>query len=427
MLGPWLTDPYPRAYPNEMSRKTRVILGLLLLSLAGGVPLVKATLYVPPPPPPSPPTFEQAASQRVTHRLPINSGDTMDQILAQAGVDAFSRQDILNTFGKTYDVRKLRAGKDLSLTQFVHTGEVDSLEYTVDPDHKVVLTREESSMLAQLVEIPGVIRETSVCATLDGSLFLTMERAGESPELAIRMAQIFEFDIDFYRDPQPGDQFCLLVEKKIYENGQPPTYKRILAAKYDNAGAKYDAFLFGADGAYYSADGRSLKSAFLRSPLEFDARVSSSFSASRLHPVLHTRRAHLGTDYAAPTGTPVRSVAAGRVVFSGLSGGSGNLITIEHNDGYRSQYLHLSRRLVRAGQRVTQGDRIGLVGSTGLATGPHLDMRISRNGKYMDWERMRSPRTVTLGAAQKQAFLAERDRLVAAMERSGGVETAAVR
>jgi murein DD-endopeptidase MepM/ murein hydrolase activator NlpD len=169
-----------------------------------------------------------------------------------------------------------------------------------------------------------------------------------------------------------------------------------------------------------------LKSAFLRSPLEFDARISSRFSPNRLHPVLHVNRAHLGTDYAAPTGTPVRSVASGRVVFSALSGGSGNLITIEHNDGYRSQYLHLSRRLVKVGQRVAQGDRIGLVGSTGLATGPHLDMRISRNGKYMDWEKMRSPRTVSLNAAQKAQFLEERDRLVAMMERSGSIETAAL-
>jgi murein DD-endopeptidase MepM/ murein hydrolase activator NlpD len=293
----------------------------------------------------------------------------------------------------------------------------------------VVLTRDESSMLAQLVEIPGVVRETNVCATLKGSLFLTMERAGESPELAMRMAQIFEFDIDFYRDPQPGDRFCLLVEKKVYDNGQPPTYRRILAAKYDNAGSKHDAFLFGEHRAYYSAGGRSLKSAFLRSPLEFDARVSSGFSYNRMHPILHTRGTHLGTDYAAPTGTPVRAVASGRVVFSALSGDSGNLITIEHTDGYRTQYLHLSRRVVEAGQHVAQGDRIGLVGMTGLATGPHLDMRISHNGKYMDWERMRSPRTVSLSAAQKQAFQAERDRLVAAMDHGpgGGVETAAVR
>ena len=119
---------------------------------------------------------------------------------------------------------------------------------------------------------------------------------------------------------------------------------------------------------------------------------------------------------AAPTGTPVRAVASGRVSFSGYSGGNGNLITIEHQDGYRTQYLHLSRRLVRNGQRVEQGTRIGLVGSTGLATGPHLDIRISRNGTYMDWERMRAPRTITLNAQQKELFNTERDRMAAMMD-----------
>jgi len=407
----------------------RLFLGLLVVLLAAGVPLVRAALFVPPPPPPSPPSFEEASHQRTTFRLPIQSGDTLDEILATAGVDVNSRQEVLSAFADAYDVRKVRAGRDLLLTRYVQSGQVDSLEYVTDPDHEVVLTREEGTLVGQLAEIPGVVRETSVCATLDGSLFLTMDRAGESPELAIRMAQIFEFDIDFYTDPQPGDEFCLLVEKKTYDNGQAPTYRRILAAKYNNAGTQYDAFLFGEDRAYYSGDGRSLKSAFLRSPLEFDARVSSHFSTNRLHPVLGVHRAHLGTDYAAPTGTPVRSVASGRVIFSGLSGGSGNLITVEHNDGYRSQYLHLSQRLVKVGQRVAQGDRIGLVGATGLATGPHLDMRISRNGKYMDWEHMRSPRTISLTAGQKKAFQVERDRMLAAMDAGShnGVETAAVR
>lgn len=396
-----------------------MILGLPLLAVAGSVPLLRAALFIPPPPPPRPPSFEEAQAQRATYRLTLKPGDTLDSVLAEAGVDVLSRQDLVAAFASAYPLRKVRAGRELLLTRWVQSGEIDSLEYIAGADHKVVLARGDRTVAGRLVEIPGVVRETSVCGTLAGSLFESMERAGESPELAIRMAQIFEFDIDFYRDPQPGDRFCLLVEKKTYDNGQPPTYRRILAARYDNAGAKYDAFLFGEDGAYYSSDGRSLKSAFLRSPLEFDARVSSHFSRSRLHPVLHVRRAHLGTDYAAPAGTPVRAVAAGRVVFSGDSGGSGNLVTIQHRDGYQTQYLHLSRRLVSAGQRVVQGQRIGLVGSTGLATGPHLDMRISRNGKYLDWERMRSPRTVSLSAAQKRLFDAERSRLLQAMDRSG--------
>jgi len=144
--------------------------------------------------------------------------------------------------------------------------------------------------------------------------------------------------------------------------------------------------------------------------------VSSHFSTSRLHPVLHTVRAHYGTDYAAPTGTPVRAVAAGKVMGAGMSGGSGNMVTIRHDGGLQTQYLHLSRILVRAGQQIEQGARIGLVGSTGLATGPHLDIRISRNGSYLNWEKMRSPRTVSLSGAAKDEFAVERDRMLALMD-----------
>jgi murein DD-endopeptidase MepM/ murein hydrolase activator NlpD len=254
---------------------------------------------------------------------------------------------------------------------------------------------------------------------MQDSLFQSMERAGEQPELAIRVAEIFAWDLDFYTDPREGDEFCVLVEKKEYENGQPPAYRRVLAARYNNAGKRYDAFLFSdADGRpqYFSRDGRSLQSAFLRSPMKFEARVSSRFSPRRFHPVLKIYRPHLGTDYAAPAGTPVQAVAAGRVTFSGYSGGSGNLIRIRHAGGYESQYLHLSRRFVRSGQRVEQGQRIGLVGATGLATGPHLDFRLRRNGRYVDFERFQPPRATRITAEQSGAFIAARDEFLAVME-----------
>ena len=159
---------------------------------------------------------------------------------------------------------------------------------------------------------------------MEGSLFASIEQAGEKPELlAIRMAEIFAWDIDFYTDPRQGDQFCLLVEKKVYVNGQEPTYKRILSAKYVNSGTPFYAYLFpDKDGKdqYYSGDGKSLQSAFLRSPLKFEARVSSRFSHSRFHPVLKIHRPHLGTDYAAPRGSPVQAVASGRISFLRLLG-----------------------------------------------------------------------------------------------------------
>lgn len=387
------------------------------------VPYLTGALYVPPPPaPPAVPAYEEP--RQVTEHLAIQDGDTMDEILVAAGLDQATRAEIVGAFNHAYDIRKVRAGRELVLTRWAKTGEVASLEYTVDADHQVRLFRDNGVSEAEVVEIPGEVRAVPVCATLEGSLAATMDRAGESFLLAMMMADVLAFDIDFYRDPQLGDDFCLLVEKKFYQNGQAPTYRRILGARYNNSGRVSDAYYFSSNedgkGAYFGGKGESLKSAFLRSPLEFDARVSSHFSSSRLHPVLHTVRAHNGTDYAAPTGTPVRSVAAGKVVGAGMSGGSGNMVTIRHDGGLQTQYLHLSRILVHVGQQVEQATRIGLVGQTGLATGPHLDIRISRNGSYMNWEKMRSPRTESLAGGVKEKFLQQRDRMLAQMNQAVG-------
>jgi murein DD-endopeptidase MepM/ murein hydrolase activator NlpD len=359
----------------------------------------------------------EPAPQLVTETMSIGRGDTLDELLLRAGLDVADRLDMIDAVQKTFDVKKFRAGQELTLLRNT-VGDLLSIEYKVDSDRKLQLERAEDGARATIVEIPFTLRTVPVCASLDGSLFLTIQNVGEDPDLAVLMAEIFSFDIDFYRDPRPGDQFCLLVEKKEYENGQAPRYGRILSAEYINRGTRYDAYLFpDPDGkeVYYSGDGRALQAAFLRSPLAFSARVSSHFSPHRLHPVLNTVRPHWGTDYAAPTGTPVRAVGAGTVVFSALSGGSGNLITIRHPNGYETQYLHLSRRLVKKGQKVAQGERIGLVGSTGLATGPHLDLRIRRNGKYLNWERLRLPRVASIQDSRRAAFEAERNRMQAQM------------
>ena len=182
------------------------------------------------------------------------------------------------------------------------------------------------------------------------------------------MAEIFAWSPDFYRDPREGDEFCMLVEKKEYTDGQPLTYRRILAAK-------------------------------------FYSRVSSHFSHRWLHPVLKTHRPHYGTDYAAPVGTPVHTLAAGRVFFSGRSGGGGNVVKIKHADGFETQYRHLSRRLVQSGQRVEQGQWIGLVGAAGLATGPHLDLRVRKAGKFVNFRRPTLPSVSRISAEQSETFL----------------------
>jgi len=343
---------------------------------------------------------------------------SLEALLIRAGIEQPARFQAITAIRKAFDVKKFRAGRKLTLTRTA-SGELEALDYLIDADRQLRLSRSAESFTAAVVDVPGVIGRVTVRGTLRGSLFDSMTRAGERPELAIRMAEIFAWRLDFYKDPRPGDTFCLLVEKKYYANGTPPTYQRILAAEYNNAGTVYDAYLFpGPDGKpyYYSRDGSSLQSAFLRSPLKFSARVSSHFSYRRLHPILKVYRPHYGTDYAAPTGTPVYSVADGRVVFSGRSGGGGNVIKIRHANGFMTEYLHLSRRLVRVGQRVKQGQRIGLVGSTGLATGPHLDFRLLQHGRFKNFERLRLPPASKISPQQLPAFAAVRDRYRTQME-----------
>ncbi len=375
-------------------------------------PVPQPDLLQPPPSVPVPELVPEVVS--------IRRGDTLGSLLERAAVSPEDRAGWIAAARKKFDLRKLRVGSQLTLLR-TDEGFLESLEYVIDRDHKLLLARFEGTLVAQIAEIPGVIRPDAVCGTLEGSLFESIAQTGERPELALQLAEIFAWDLDFYRDPRAGDAFCILVEKKLYDGGGPAVYRKILAAQYNNAGKTYDAYLFpDEDGEprYFSADGQSLQSSFLRSPLEFDARVSSQFSRRRFHPILQDYRPHWGTDYAAPAGTPVRAVAAGRVVFSGYSGGSGNLISIQHANGFETQYLHLSRRLARKGDRVTQGQNIGLVGATGLATGPHLDLRVRKNGRYLDFETLKPTRESTLTAEQFDSFDATRNRFLALMANS---------
>jgi murein DD-endopeptidase MepM/ murein hydrolase activator NlpD len=193
-------------------------------------------------------------------------------------------------------------------------------------------------------------------------------------------------------------------------------YTRVQAAEYDNAGRVFRAVLFrdpAGRPAYYAPDGKSLKKAFLRSPLKFGAPITSRFSRSRFHPVLKRHRPHLGIDYGAPVGTPVQTIGDGRVVFAGTKGGAGKMVHIRHVNGYETMYLHLSRIFVRAGERVSQGDRIGLVGASGLATGPHLDFRILQHGSYRNFERLQLPPALPVAKADWEEFVAARDRWLA--------------
>jgi murein DD-endopeptidase MepM/ murein hydrolase activator NlpD len=273
-------------------------------------------------------------------------------------------------------------------------GHLRAIEYKIDADRLLRIVPGDSGFSAEVREIPSRTETVAVSGRVDDSLFNAVEDAGESPELALRLAQIFGYDLDFYTDPRKGDTFRIILEKRKYTNGQTAGYGKIFAAEYENSGRKYQALLFhdpAGQPGYYNSDGRSLQKMFLRSPLKFGAPVTSHFSRARFHPILKTVRAHMGTDYGAPTGTPVQSIGSGHVVFAGRKGGEGNMVHIAHGAGYETMYLHLSRMFVHAGEHIESGKIIGLVGSTGLATGPHLDFRILQRGQYKNFERLGLP------------------------------------
>jgi len=319
---------------------------------------------------------------------------------------------------RAWNLRQLRAGNSIIVGRSVE-GKLRLIDYKIDADRMLHIVPQPQGFSAEVETIPTHTEVAVVSGRLEESLFNAVEDAGESPEVALRLAQIFGYDLDFYTDPRRGDTFRLVVEKKKYDRGEIAGYGRILAAEYVNGSKKYQALLFhDPEGrpAYYTADGKSLQKAFLRSPLKFGAPVTSHFSKARFHPILKTYRPHLGTDYGAPIGTPVQTIGSGRVVFAGRKGGDGNMVHIAHSNGYETYYLHLSRIFVRAGEHIEIGKTIGLVGMTGLATGPHLDFRIAQKGQFKNFESLGLPPSDPVSKKNWAEFAAVREQWLPLME-----------
>jgi murein DD-endopeptidase MepM/ murein hydrolase activator NlpD len=323
----------------------------------------------------------------------VRSGENFAAALQKLGLSQEEAAGATAAAQHAFNLRQLRAGNTLTVGRSLE-GQLREIDYRIDADRVLKIIPDSQGYSAKVAEIPSRTEIVAVRGALDDSLFNAVEDAGESAELAMRIAQIFGYDLDFYTDPRKGDTFCILLEKKRYANGQTAGYGKIFAAEYDNAGKKYQALLYhdpAGQPGYYTADGKSLQKAFLRSPLKFGAPVTSHFSQARFHPILKVYRAHLGTDYGAPVGTPVQTIGSGRVTFAGLRGGEGNMVQVAHANGYETMYLHLSRMFVRVGEHIEIGKTIGLVGSTGLSTGPHLDFRILQKGQYKNFEKLGLP------------------------------------
>lgn len=363
-----------------------------------------------------------ALHHTIEGRVPLHA--TLDGLLRAHQVGTDVAQAIISAARSTFNLKAIRVGQPYRIVTL--RGLFQAFEYEIDNDRFLRVTGpDETTPVGRDIELTAAIlptpkeREIAAIAGLvdhtHPSMISAVNGAGERIELALRLAEIFSGQVDFNADLQPGDQFEVLFERDTRE-GEFSGYGAVLAATLHNGSRTLQAFRFEKpDGTveYFDEEGRSSKRFFLSSPLPFTPRVTSRFSRSRMHPVHGVPRAHLGVDYAAPSGTPVRAVADATVVSAGWSGASGRMVQLRHSGGYRSYYLHLSSiaKSVRAGGRVSQGETIGAVGASGVVTGPHLDYRLSKDGVFVDpvREHAKLPPGVPLPNELRPAFDTARD------------------
>jgi len=323
--------------------------------------------------------------------LTVEDGDTLDSVLRAGGLGRGDAAVLNNEFGKSVDLRRLRPGHLLRF-HYDTAGSVDSVEMKVNGWGEIDALRGTTGFEITPREAHQSEIETAVSAEIDSSLYESLRIAGEGPQLVQELVDVFQWDIDFFA-LQKGDSFSLVVKKR-FAGADATGYGPIEAARFVHNGQTYEAFRCQTpDGraGYYARNGSPLRKQFLRAPLQF-SRITSKFSKSRYHPLLHYFRPHHGVDYGAPVGTPVMTTADGVVVAATYNHGEGNYVRIRHSSRIETSYLHLSRfaKGIKPGSRVMQSQVIGYVGATGLATGPHLDYRVSDSGTWLDPLKLKS-------------------------------------
>jgi murein DD-endopeptidase MepM/ murein hydrolase activator NlpD len=331
----------------------------------------------------------------------VESGESFGNILLNFGVDYSTIHKVATEFKDVFDVRTLRTGKRYALfcdkkdTNVAHymVYQASAINYVVfDLSDSVDVYRGEEEVVVTTKGISGVI---------NSSLYQSLLDKGGSPALVVELSKVYAWTIDFFRI-QPGDYFKLIYEERFINDTVLVGMGRILAADFNHNGRSFYSFYYDNDSTYrdfFDEKGRSLRKAFLKAPLDF-FRISSRFNRNRFHPVLKRVKPHLGTDYAAAHGTPIMSTADGEVIAAAYTRGNGNYVKVRHNSIYTTQYLHMSKfaKGIKKGTRVRQGDVIGYIGSTGLATGPHVCYRFWVNGKQVDPLRQDLPEAEPISA-----------------------------
>lgn len=337
-------------------------------------------------------------------KVTIRSGQTLGQLFAQLGLSATDMHRLLAHPGAKGPLTLIRSGQEFAF-DIPNPGRLRAIRFDKDEASRVELALEGDRIVETVLPREIQRRVLTARGEIDHSLFGAAEAAGIGVSTINEIANVFEHDIDFSRDLRVGDRFEVIYEE-IWRDGERLRDGGIVAASFVNRGKRYTAFRFERDGKaeYFDGEGRPLKKGFLRMPIEF-ARISSRFNPNRRHPVLGITRAHKGVDYAANTGTPIRAAGDGRISFAGWQNGYGRTIIIDHGRGYTTLYGHMSRLgSYRTGQRVGQGNVIGYVGATGLASGPHLHYEFRINGVHRDPLKVTFPKPEPLPAAELARF-----------------------
>ena len=341
----------------------------------------------------------------------IERGDTFGSILATQNLGTNKEYDITQKVRDSFNLRNIRVGKEFTLLRSKDASKVlKAFIYKADISHYYVVDLQDS-IRAYKKQLPVTVKRRTIASEIDGSLSETLSKAGVQPSLAQNLAEIYAYSVDFFKI-QKGDRFAVTFNEKYISDTIYAGVESLEASFFIHKGKKIYAFPFKQDenskkADFYDEEGKVLKNMFLKAPLKFGYRISSRFSKNRFHPVQKRFKAHKGTDYAASTGTPIVTTASGIVERTGYTAGNGNYVKVKHSSTYATQYLHMSKILVRTGQRVSQGETIGKVGSTGLATGPHVCYRFWKNGVQVDPLAQKLPNSEPMLARFKPRFMKE--------------------
>ena len=338
----------------------------------------------------------------------IRSGDSFGSILESQNIDTLRVYDIVNKIKDGFDVRSMRAGKPFTMLR--SKGRYKKLQvFIYQPDRQsyyVVDLRDSISVYKKIR--PILVKERTIAGSLNGSLSEALQKEKVDIGLVSQITKVYAWSIDFFK-LKKGDKFAITFTERYIDDTIYDGVDSLKAAFFEYKGKKIYAFPFeqiegSGKLAYFDEEGKALKNFFLKAPLKY-VNITSRFSQNRLHPVQGIWKAHKGTDYAAPTGTPIMTTASGVVEQTGFTAGNGNFVKVKHDGTYSTQYLHMSKILVRRGQRVNQGDVIGKVGSTGLATGPHVCYRFWKNGVQVDALRLKLPNSEPMNKSNLPRFL----------------------